>query len=240
MFWKAIADGLGQMTHWEIWVSILVYGIVIILFFFALGYTMMKNEDSGGVQTAGCLTTMIGGPLVQGILVAFLVTALLPILIGGDDFTPMEFVSEYWWSITKAGLLSMLITFLLTLVPLIGDFISKTPGTAIFVQGAIVFHMLANKALGAVLSQSGAKASLFPGFWVTIGFVLLSIIIVYIVSIIIIGTLMQLKVMDEYSTERYGFLIGNFVGVIPGILCLCIYCAYIRLTLIEATGNAGI
>lgn len=239
MFWKAITTGLAQMAHWEIWVSSILYGLIFLLFYFALGYTMMKNEDSRGAQTAGCLTTMIGGPVLQGVLVSFLVSALLPILMGGDDFTPMNFITEYWWSITKAGVVSIIITLLLTIIPVIGDLIAKAPGTAIFVQGAIVFHMMANKALSTILEQTGVKASLFPGFWVTIGFVILSVVIVYVVSFLVILALMQLKLWDEYSSKKYGFIFGNFIGVIPGILCLCIYCSYISLTLIEATGSAG-
>lgn len=237
MFWKAITEGLSQMTHWEIWISIFIYGLIFGLFYFTVGYAMLTKEDSKGVQAAGCLTSIVGGPVIQGILVAFTVTALLPILAGGEDFIPFDLISANWWPVTKAGLISIVVTILLTFIPLLGDFISKTPGTAIFVQGAIVFHMLANNVLSEILKQSNSNANIFPGFWVSIGFVILSIIIFYIVFFIVVFILIKLKIIDDYSVEKYSFLIGNFIGLIPGILCLFLYCSYIRLTILEATGN---
>jgi len=234
MFWKSIADGIGILfTHWEIWVSILLYGLIFLSYFFLFGLVLLKNEDRGGVQIAGCLTNMIAGPALQGILVAFMVTAILPILCGGHDFIPFSFLTEYWWEITKVGLWSMLITILLTLIPIVGKFILDIPGTAIFVQGAIVFKILANQVLDEVLNTLNSNANLFPGFWASVGFLILSIVIVYVITIGLILLLTKLNIINEYAMESMGFVIGNFIGVLPGVLCLCIYTSYIRLTILN-------
>jgi hypothetical protein len=234
MFWTSIADGIGMLfSHWEIWVGILIYGTIFLTYFLLFGLALSAGGDNGGVQMAGCLTHLIAGPALQGILVSFLVTAILPILCGGDDFIPLSFLTENWWAITKAGLISIGITLLLSLIPIVGSFISNTPGTSIFVQGVIVFQMLANKVLFEVLDKINPNADIFPGFWTSVGFLILSIVIVYIVSIGLILLLTQLRIISEHSMESMGFVIGNFIGVLPGILCLCIYCSYIRLTFLN-------
>lgn len=239
MFWKSIANGIGVLfTHWELWVGILLYVFIFLAYFIIFGLVLSKNEDKSGAQMTGCLTQMLTGPLLQGLLVAFLVTLILPILLGGNDFMPISFIGEYWWPITKAGLISIGITVLLTFLPIIGRFISDTPGTAIFIQGAIVFHLLANSVLYETLETLNSNANIFPGFWVTIGFLILSIAIVYVFSIGILALLSSF--ISEYTMESFGFVIGNFIGVIPGILTLCIYSSYIKLTLINIATSSGI
>jgi hypothetical protein len=189
---------------------------------------MSAGEDKGGVQMAGCLTHLIAGQALQGILVAFMVTSILPILCGGHDFIPLSFLADNWWAITKAGLISIGITLLSSLIPVVGHFISETPGTSIFVQGVIVFLMLANKVLSEVLDKLNSHAVIFPGFWTSVGFLILSIGIVYLVSFGLILLLTSLKIINDNAMETMGFVIGNFIGVLPGVLCLCIYCSYVR------------
>jgi hypothetical protein len=234
MFWNAILDGLIQMRHWEIWVSIIFFGTCITLFYFTIGIAMMKYERNEKVQVAGCLTAGVGAPVVQGILVALMVTALFPILMGQTDFAPFSLIREFWWQIAKAGIISIGITIIFTFIPFLGDFIEKMPGTAVFVQGAILFHMLASSTLTDIVNQAGVKLTLWPGFWVSIGFVFLSVIIAYIFTLIVYQLLLKLDIIDGYWLDRNAGWISNFVGVIPGILCLCIYCAYVRLTIVDA------
>lgn len=230
MFWKSIFQGIEVLfTHWEIWVGILLYGSIFFAYFLIFGLLLSKNEDSAGTQATGCLTHMFAGPLLQGLLVAFLVTLILPILMGGDNIIQLSFIGQYWWPIAKAGLISMGITLLLTFLPIIGKFIAETPGTAIFIQGVIVFHMLVNSVIYDTLNSINSEANIFPGFWTTIGFLILSILLIYLFSILILSILS--KFIDEYTLESYGFIIGNFIGVIPGILTLCIYSSYVVLSI---------
>ncbi len=241
MFWKSIAEGTAMLlTHWEIWAGIFLFGIIFISYFLLLGLVLTKNEGKGGVQLVGCLTHIIAGPALQGILVAFLVTAILPILCGGHDFIPFSFLTEYWWQIMKAGLWSMLITIILTLIPIMGKFISDTPGTAIFVQGAIVFKLLANQVLDEVFKTLHSNANVFPSFWASFGFLVFSIVIVYMITVGLILLLTRLNIIDEYAMESMGFVIGNFIGVLPGVLCLCIYTSYIRLTILFIDSTVAI
>ncbi len=140
----------------------------------------------------------------------------------------------------KAGLWSMLITIILTLIPIMGKFISDTPGTAIFVQGAIVFKLLANQVLDEVFKTLHSNANVFPSFWASFGFLVFSIVIVYMITVGLILLLTRLNIIDEYAMESMGFVIGNFIGVLPGVLCLCIYTSYIRLTILFIDSTVAI
>lgn len=232
MFWQSIAQGIGILfSHWEIWVAILAYGILMLLYMLAFGAFMMKTAERSGAQMIGCLGNLIAAPVVQGVLVAFMVTALLPILLGGHDFVPLSFLAEGWWTITKAGLLSMLITIGLGFIPVLGKIITDTPGTAIFVQGAIVVRILSRPFLKELLTMLDSKVDVFPGFWVSAGFVVLSILIIFGFTFGFIYLLTKVGLIGEDGAEGIGAMIGTVIGVIPGVLMLCIYCSYVTLSL---------
>ena len=167
-----------------------------------------------------------------------MVSALLPILIGLDGFSPIDFFQGNWWPVTKAGIIVIAITLIVSFIPIVGNFITKLPGTAIFFQGAIVFHLLSNSALKALLYESSLSISLFPGLWTSLGFVLFSIFTVFIfgllLSAVIKTILSKLKILDNYSDQSIDWVIAHFAGIITGLLCLSIYCSYIKLTIIEA------
>ncbi len=237
MFWRAIAKGFGQMGHWEIWVSILLFVLIYSLYYSRLNSKINESADDTNGQPPGLLKTALFGIVLQGLLVTIMVSALLPILIGLDGFSPIEFFQQNWLLIVKSGFVSIAITFILSFIPIVGNFITKLPGTAIFFQGIIVFHMLSNPALRALLYGSNLSKSLFPGIWASLGFVLFSIIAVFIfgffISTIIKGILSKLNVFDNLSEQKCDLIIAHFAGIIIGILCLCIYSSYIRLTIID-------
>ena len=231
MFWKSILDGIGNLfTHWEIWASIAVYLLLFMGYLIGFGAVMSKSANNGNTQIVGCLTHMIAKPVVQGILVAFMVIAISPILCGGDDFIPFSFIVDKWWSILKVGLVSMFIVTILSFIPFLGNIITDTLGAPIFVQGIIIFRIISNKISTEVLGKlTPAK---FPGFWVMIGFMILSTILIYIISFVFFLLLTQLKIVSEDAMESDSkkIIIGGFIEVLAGVLCLCIYCSYILLT----------
>ncbi|MFN4299674.1 MAG: hypothetical protein ACK4EX_08105 [Thermaurantimonas sp.] len=234
MFWTSIVDGIGMFfSHWEIWVGILIYGTIFLTYFLLFGFALSKGGDNRGVEMAGCLIHLIAGPALQGILVSFLVTAIFPILCGGDDFISLSFLTENWWAITKAGLISICITLLLSSTPFVDSFIYSTPGTSIFVQGVIVFRMLANKVLFEVLDKINPNADIFLGFWTLVGLLILSFVIHFIISSGLMLLLINLEIISSDPMESMDFVIDNIIGVFPGILCLCIYCSFIRLTFLN-------
>jgi hypothetical protein len=238
MFWTSITDGIGILfSHWEIWIGILIYGTIFVTYSILFRLGLSSGGANGGTQVAGSLTHLIVGPALQGILVSFLVTAILPILWGGEEIIPLSFLTENWWAITKAGLISIVITILISLIPIVGSFISNTPGTTIFVQGVIVFHMLADKMLFEVLVKISPSSEILPDFWTSIGFLIFSIVIANLVPMGLIMLLFLLRIINDNSMESMLLVVGNFIGVIPGILCLCIYSSYIRLTILNITST---
>ena len=90
---------------------------------------------------------------------------MLPILLGGVIFCRLIFLTSNWLRIAKAGAISLLITLIFSLIPLLGFLIAHVPGIAFFVQGAVVFHLLSNRVLREVLNVHGVKTNLLPGIW---------------------------------------------------------------------------
>lgn len=234
MFWRSIAVGVQMLfTHWEIWLSAVVYVIIFLGYLFLFGTALSKSANSDRAQMTGCLTYMITGPAVQGILVSFMVTGLLPILCGSDDFLPFSFLIENWWPIAKAGLLTIIVTIILMFIPVVGEFISRTPGTVIFIQGIIVYKLLIHHVLRDVIKYPNLSVDIFPGFWTSIGFLILSIVFVYIFTLVSIYILLRSKVVDSDTINSLSFITGNLVGVLPGLLSICIYCSYVNLKIAQ-------
>lgn len=228
MFLTAIADGVGMFfSHWEIWVGCFVYGSIFILYYFMLRFVLRAGGENRGVQMAGCVTNLFGGLALQGIAVSFFVTAILPILYGGDGYISHTFLIDNWWMISKTGLMSICAVIIFSLVPILNIFSSQAPGSITFVQGVLVFHVLTRNVTSEMMQERSPSAIVFPGFWTFIGFLILSTVIVYAVSIAIIDIMERLRLIDDESFETMGFEIGNFVGVFPGLLCICIYCSYV-------------
>ncbi|UEG49767.1 hypothetical protein LK994_14090 [Ferruginibacter lapsinanis] len=233
MFGETFAYGLRLMTHVEFWISILLYCFVLGIFYLAVGYSMKRNEEKHGSAFVAFITKLFRGPLLQAIIGGIFLIELIPILSGGEDFASPEFLLIHWWSIAKAGVISTAVVFILSVIPFIRDQIIKVPGTTLFLQGTIIFHLLANETLTDIVKQEDANAVVLPSFTATVGLLLLLIVLLYIVSRFISFLLIKLKILDEYAIKRHTFLIGNFVGVFPAIFSLCIYCAYIRLLVID-------
>lgn len=234
MFGEALVYGLRLMTHLEFWGSIFLYCVVLGTFYLAVSYSKKRNEQRRTSVTVGFFTTLFSGILLQAVIAGLFLIELLPILSGSDNFTGPEFLLVNWWAIAKAGVISSAVVFLLSYIPFIKTHITKAPGTMFFLQGTIIFHMLAHYTLTDIVNQPDPNAIILPSITATAGILLLLIIAVYIVSRLIGFILIKVKILDEYAIKRHTFLIGNFVGVLPAIFCLCIYCAYIRLLVIEA------
>lgn len=233
MFWTSIACGIGMFfSNWEIWIGIFIYGVIFLSIQLLIGFMVNSGSGDNYVSKNSDLIKMILETILEGVLISFLVTAVLPIFRGGDGFISLSFLTQNWLGIVKLGLISMVVTFLLSYVP-IGTFIFKLHGASIFVQCLLIFELLVNNVFIEVLEGLSVENTVAPGFWIWIGFilfsVLISILIVYSLTIGLINLLIYLKIISERSRAAITLLIHNFIGIIPGILTLCIWCSYIQL-----------
>ncbi|MFI5366126.1 MAG: hypothetical protein ACHQ4J_10925 [Candidatus Binatia bacterium] len=78
MFWSSVLSGFMLLLHWQVWLAIFLY--VAVSFVFLLAVASVAGEDErGGRMAAGCLFHMIGGTVLNGVLMGILVAFLLPI-----------------------------------------------------------------------------------------------------------------------------------------------------------------
>lgn len=62
MFWDSVLEGLKVLTHWQVWLSIVVYVIIMFIFIVICGGLVISN-DSGYRVAIGCFTYLIGTTL---------------------------------------------------------------------------------------------------------------------------------------------------------------------------------
>src|SRR5205823_8464113 len=123
-------------------------GLVVLL---SLGSMLLLTRATAGStpanrSVAGCLTTMVGGTLVQGVAVSAYLTFIMPIILGGQQVTPLGFVSDHPGTVVAAGVLSIRAILLVGSIPILGA--SATFAT--FVQAVVFCRVLAGSSLECV------------------------------------------------------------------------------------------
>ena len=178
---------------------------------------------------------MIGGIVLEGILMAFTIAFLLPILLGGLSVTPISEVIPLWWPIVKAGAIAMLAVTVLSLIPIIGGLIAHSPAIETFVEGVIIFRFFSEYSVNQMLIEANARGSVYPGFWACIGFIIITTVIVYL----IIFGLALLSMPFEGTVIGEFFLIigGRVFCVLGGMIPLFMYSSYTRLALMQLIGR---
>jgi hypothetical protein len=205
MIWKSILSGLELFfTSWQIWLGILIY-----VFIYLIGLSILVKNT---------ISTFLLGPIFQGILGALLIIILLPIMF--EDYTNIGnlFQDKTWWDITKLGIWSIVLTILLGILPIIGRLISDMPGTTMFMQGILIISYF-NIAL--------------PKFSLLIGICIISGLIISIITYLLMGILSLFIKLDTYDEEFIQLYFGGVVMIIPGIISLCVYCSYIKLSFLS-------
>lgn len=221
MFWESILQGTKIMFfHWEIWVASLFY----ILFSVSLNKAIKVGKNY--------LIQGIAAPLILGIATSFMIASILPILCGGENFTPLSLLIGSWWTTLKIGIFASLV---LMAIMFLGWFIpiSIFANSKTFIQGAIVFIILMNKSLAASSGSEGSKVNVFPGFWLSIGFLLFSILLTWFVHFLFFQLIVPPKLIEEDKVDEVSIISSSIISVITGILVLSIYVSYIRLTVVS-------
>jgi hypothetical protein len=225
MFWQSVIEGIGALFDWHIIVgAIAVAGISYAVPI--LSGLMIGNNESGARAGAGCIMMLIGGPIAQACAVTLFVLFCFPSIVGSGGFTPIAIAGALWWPVLKYGLLAMIFVLLLSVIPLLGHFIASTPGVPLFLQGIFVIKPFTELLFAVTGNQ--IPDSVFPGFWLCVGYAVIGTIICYgaIFAAAWIGT-------KKDSSEPSGFpmLIGLVLGAISGLIPLLMYGRYIATSL---------
>jgi hypothetical protein len=231
MIWEAIKTGMEILGHWQFWVASLLFSTIFIIIFLFLGLGLSKTMENQKTAVLGCVGGAILPSLLQVVFISMLVVFLLPLFMGGDELTPLTYLSDEWWRIVKAGFFGFVILMLIAFIPVIGEMATNTPGVSIFIIGMVIFHRIAGSSLRYVQEINGTNIDLKPDFWSIIGFIILAWIIVWLFTLVIIAILTSLNIISADIMESGALFLGPAIGVIPGLLALSVYISYVLLKL---------
>jgi hypothetical protein len=231
MIWEAIKTGLEILGHWQFWVASIFFSSIFIIMFLLLGLGLSKTMENQKTAVLGCVGGAILPSLLQVVFISMLVVFLLPLFMGGDELTPLTYLSDEWWRIVKAGFFGFVILMLIAFIPVIGEIATKTPGVSIFIIGMVIFHRIAGRSLRYLQEINGTNIDLKPDFWSIIGFIILAWIIVSLFTMAIVTILTSLNIISADMMEAGALFLGPAIGVIPGLITLSVYISYVMLKL---------
>lgn len=235
IFWTSIIEGLLILRHWQVWVAVILYVAVNFVFLMIVAIaTIAKEDESSRRMAMGCLFRMIGGTVLHGLLMGLMVAFLLPILLGGPSTTPVSAIIALLWPIIKAGVIAVVAVTILTFIPLIGGFIANSPGIQAFLEGVIILRVLSGYAIDQILTEAHVQGIVYPGFWESIGFLVIAGVLVRVVTFGV--ALLSVPLKDTTGEELMTMTVGPVLGVLGGIIPLFMYSSYIWLSIMQLIG----
>jgi hypothetical protein len=64
-------------------------------------------------------------------------------------------------------------------IPIVGRIISHTPGVDTFIQGLVIFRVFSGGFIECLLERADIHvANLYPGFWASVGYLVLAMVLV--------------------------------------------------------------
>lgn len=223
MFWSSVLHGFKVLAHWEVWLALVLYGVATFVWLWLIG-RVLGGGESGKRQVAGCFVHAIGGTLYQGLLQTLLVVWLMPIMLGGDDAIDLSYVPSFIGPLVFAAIISTVVVFFLTIVPLVGSLLENTPGLDTFLQGMIIFRLFSASYLSQVSGDSGG--SVYPGFWHSAGYVLVALVATWTLMLSLSALAHRFSKSEEES-EGVLFLLAPSLLKLAGLLPLFMYAGYV-------------
>lgn len=204
MFLESVLNGLSVLTYWQVYLAGLIYSVVIILPLFLIGFGMSK------FKALGCLTILIG-PFCIALATLIFIFTLFPIILGLTDKAAWSFpliilINDPWY-IIKSAFILMGLSFLLGIIPIIGQFQSVQTlllGSACLISIINILHSIEP-------NFEISRLSFFPGYLYIIGFLIISVLTSYL-AIIITAFLLSSK---KYGSEIISIPVEAAFGFIP-------------------------
>lgn len=84
MFWDAVGHGLSVLLHWQTYVVLLEYMVIVLIPQLFFSWLLMRQE-SGATATVGCFVMPVVLTLFQLIAVFIVVCTLAPLILGRPE-----------------------------------------------------------------------------------------------------------------------------------------------------------
>ncbi len=164
MFWSSVGQGFFALTHWEVWVTLIVYMLAM------FGVSMI-----GGLLVAverpaiGMIWMLLFAPLLQMLATLVVVMTVAPIIFSlGPSAAwgmPWLLIQEHAWFTVK---------FIVVLVALLAIFgalgLGRFPSALQFIRGAAATAMTAMAIAASSRDLQPSDLQIWPGYLVVIGF----------------------------------------------------------------------
>ena len=207
MFLEAVLNGLSVLSYWQIYLAGIIYSLVILLPLILIGLGMSKFEP------LGCITILID-PFLRALATVIFIFTLFPIILGLSAKAAWSFpwiilINDPWYMI-KSSFILMVLSFLLAIIPIIGQFQSLHTlllGSVCLISVIKILH-----AINPNFEIS--QLSFFPGYMYIIGFLIISAITSYLAVIVTAFLLSSNKYLENFS-EIISIPIGAAFGFIP-------------------------
>lgn len=158
MFWESVIGGIFSLSYSQVWMAIILYAIVIFAFQL-ISSRAFESKYSGSVH----ILYLVVGPVLQGIMTAFVVAYLSPLILFGDSAAPISWIIANIWTICIIGIVSIIISIIISSIPIV-NIIFQNPAAGGFLAGVIVFRFL----------FIDTQSNIYPGILESIGFLILS------------------------------------------------------------------
>ena len=123
------------------------------------------------------------------------------------------------------GAISFVAVLLLSIIPVIGGFISDAPGVSTYVQGVVIFWF----SFSGALAERHIPNSVLPGFWYIVGFAAIAIAFTYLLAAVVAFLAVSVfKGNSDAISELVSPVIITFAGILPLLMYASAFAANIR------------
>ena len=218
MFWASVGDGLKVLLHWETYVLGFIYLIIAFIPF----YPMMFGKQDDAISRGGCLAMLLQ-PVFMSLGAVIFIMSLFPIIIGVSSDAAW---SLPWLTIVHAPLFILLmvvvmivLSFLAAFIPIVGQMTSFLT----LVMGGTVIAFMVSMIHHVAPSLNVEEIEIMPGFFMTIGILIISAITAYLAIIV---AALAATVIDR-GEEGIGSTLMIPLGSVFGFIPVFIYGAWI-------------
>jgi len=161
MFWESVIGGIFSLGYSQVWMAVILYAIVMSAFLLITSKAFESKYSS--ISSTSPILYLVGGTILQGIMTAFVVAYLSPLILFGDSAAPISWIIANIWTICIIGIVSIILSIIIGGIPII-NIIFQNPGANGFLAGVIVFRFLFIDTQG----------NIYPGILSSIGFLILA------------------------------------------------------------------
>lgn len=227
MFWESILFGAKSFLDIHVLFSCLVVTMISSGFTLLCGYIISREER--GSSVIGIVSYFLGGTAVHALLASFLVFYLFPIMLGGTSPVSTALLLDQWKFVLIVGGIAVALNFLLTCIPIVGNFIDNVPGAGSFVEGIIIFRIITANVFDKDLYKKFTKLDIFPGLWDSVGYFCVSLLVMYVFLML---TAYVSSLLTKKSPEGLGvvaLVVAPASVRMLGLLPLFMYAQYVAL-----------